>query len=521
MNQSPNRPDPVANSDSVTELGVTLRRLLSGSIFVFFGLLLRTALLLLFELLAARHLGPASYGLFSLAFTIVVLASSIPVLGLQNSLRRFISFNLETRKLDEANGLALFGLVWPTISGVALAIVLFLSAETVSVGLFGKPDLAPLIKAMAFIVPLWSTRRLATIVFSGLKTTLFKVILEDLTEPGLRVLVAAIALFSAWSAAELAHGTLVAYLLVGGMAWILVLRAKRKAVGSTAGVRLPWGELLVFSGPLVISELAELILSWINLLLIGALSVDYEVGLFRAASQPPMLASAILTSFAFIYLPTATELFARNDFWAWRRANNAVAIWTLTFAFPIGAVCLVFPDTLITIIFGEAYRDSVLPMQLLSAAYLFHAGCGFTGMNLVVAGYTRVQMVGALLGLASNIAISIALIPSYGATGAAAAILLSTVFRNCYNLFWMWRLLKILPFTAKYLGVLGVHLSSTVLLAIAAHTLNVHPVISLLAMGILEIPLAIGMGWLIGVIDLNDLTRFIRIRQLGQRKNVR
>ncbi len=39
-------------------------------------------------------------------------------------------------------------------------------------------------------------------------------------------------------------------------------------------------------------------------------------------------------------------------------------------------------------------------------------------------------------------------------------------------------------------------------------------------MGILEIPLAISMGWLIGVIDLNDLTRFIRIRQLGQRKNV-
>ena len=50
-------------------------KLFSGSILVFCGLLLRTGLLLIFEVIAARHLGPASYGLFSLAFTVIVFTS--------------------------------------------------------------------------------------------------------------------------------------------------------------------------------------------------------------------------------------------------------------------------------------------------------------------------------------------------------------------------------------------------------------------------------------------------------------
>ena len=53
--------------------------LFSGSIVVFLGLLLRILLLLVFEMVAARHLGPASYGTFALAFTIVLIVSQISI----------------------------------------------------------------------------------------------------------------------------------------------------------------------------------------------------------------------------------------------------------------------------------------------------------------------------------------------------------------------------------------------------------------------------------------------------------
>ena len=68
--------EPVSH-DSLEAAGlhVRMQQLFSGSALVFFGLLLRTGLLLVFELLIARHLGPASYGLFSLAFTVVVIMS--------------------------------------------------------------------------------------------------------------------------------------------------------------------------------------------------------------------------------------------------------------------------------------------------------------------------------------------------------------------------------------------------------------------------------------------------------------
>lgn len=507
-----NTPPKLPNNPGAAGLSIRMQQLFSGSALVFFGLLLRTGLLLLFELLAARHLGPARYGLFSLAFTVIVIISSLPVLGLQNSLRRFIAFNLETRNSDHVNGLVTFGLIWPLVWGVLFASLLLFFAVPLSNSLFGKPELAPLLKALAFIIPLWSIRRLATVIFSGYKKPHFKVLLEDLLEPLLRVIAALLIVVVGWGAIGLSYSTFVAYLLVGLAAYSLTLKGKREALGQSSGFRLPWRELLVFSAPLIISEFAELILAWLSLLLLGVLSVDYQVGLFRAASQPPMLSSAILTSFAFIYLPTATELFARDDHVGWKRANNAVARWTLSLAFPIGAVCLIFPEQIITIVFGQAYAGGASAMQFLAAAYLIHAACGFTGLNLIVSGHTKLQMIGALLGLALNVCLSLLWIPEHGAAGAAAAILLTVIIRNCYNLLLMKYLLDIVPFDLKYLGVLCIHFVSTAALMLLVVLIDLPDLLGILFLGILELPLAIFIGFRIGVFKFADVDWIMRIR---------
>lgn len=521
MSPSSVQPQPPPPSDPDSGLTARMQTLFSGSIVVFFGLLLRTGLLLLFELIAARHLGPAGYGLFSLAFTVVVVTASLPVLGLQNSLRRFISLKLETRETELAHGLVLFGLIWPAALGSVLGAALFLAARPLGSALFGKPELAPLLQALALVVPLWSTRRLATVIFSGYKKPLFKVVLEDLLEPGLRVVAAVLVAAAGWGALRLGYGTLVAYVVVGAVAWGLVLKGKREVVGPQRGMRVPWRELLLFSSPLVVSELADLILAWANLLLIGVLNVELEVGLFRAASQPPMLASAILTSFAFIYLPTATELFVRGDRSGWKRANNAVARWTLSLAFPVGVVCLIFPQAVITIVFGEEYRAGALAMQLLGGTYLIHAACGFTGLNLVVAGHTKLQMIGTLLGLGANVGASLLWIPRYGAAGAAAAILVSVVFRNTYNLVWMRVLLGLCPFNARYFRILAAHLAATAVLAGGVFLLELPALAGLIVLGLLELPLAVLLGFRFGVFRSSDLEWIARFRSQGRDPNGR
>jgi O-antigen/teichoic acid export membrane protein len=511
-NRQPGTAAPTASATATPPGPVS--ELFSGSAIVFVGLAARIGLLMLFELVAARHLGPASYGLFSLAFTWITVVAFLPVLGLQSSVRRFISLHLERRQLAEVRGLLAVGLIWPALSGLVLGGLLFAFASRLALA-FDKPELAPLIRALALVVPLWSTRKLATSIFSGYKRPVLKAVVEDFTEPGLR-LVGVVAIAAAGRGVlTLAWATTAAYLVVGVLALLFVGAIARQA-GAALGserIRVPWRELAAFSTPLFVSELGDLVLAWVSVLLLGALSVEREVGLFRSVSQPPMLAGAIITSFGFVYLPTATELYARGDLEGWRRANRAVARWTLTLAFPVAVICLFYPTAVIDVLFGAAYRDGATAMRILAFAYLFRAGCGMTGLNLIAAGHTRLHMGGTLLAVVLIVGLSAAWIPAHGATGAAWAFTLATCSRTLFNLITNAGLIRLLPFDARWLGLGGTLLASLGLLAAAARALDLPPIVAMFVVGGLVLPLAVGLGLATGTVRRADVDVIARLRE--------
>jgi O-antigen/teichoic acid export membrane protein len=440
------------------------------------------------------------------------------VLGLQLSLRRFISFHIEKQEMESVRGLISIGIVWPAVVGLFIGGLLFVGAGWLARSVFGKPEVAPVLTVLAFVVPMWATRRLATVIYSGFKKPLYKVALEDVLEPLLRVGTAVVVGIGGWGALQLGYGTLAAYGVVVLVAWYLVDRGRRQIVGR--GPRhVPWRELVAFSTPLVVSEFGNIILAWAGILLLGLLSVEREVGLFRAVSQPPMLASAMLTSFNFVYLPMATALFVRGNHAEWNRINAAVARWTLSLSFPIATVCALFPTEVIRVVFGQQYTSGAMAMQLMALAYLIHAGCGFAGLNLVVAGHTWLQMTATLLAIATNIALSLVWIPRYGAAGAAGALLAMSLVRNAFNLTAMKAVLRLFPFNRRYVAVLVLHLISAGSLTVTVYLMRISPVAAMFTVGALELPVAFLLGYLVGVVDKRDLDLIRRLRKARVRRN--
>ncbi len=488
--------------------------LFSDSAIVFGGMVVRVGLLMGFELLAARQLGPADYGLFSLAFTVITLAGSLPALGLQNSLRRFISYHCERGEPGPVRGLVAFGLIWPTACGIVLGGSLFALSTPLAAAWFGKPELAPLLRALALVVPLAGVRKLATVIFSGFKRPSLKVLVEDVTEPVLRVAGAVGVAAAGWGVLPLAHASTLAYVAVGVLSLALVRSALRTAAPAGASeTRLPWRGLIGFSSPLVVSDLVELLLAWISVLLLGALSTEHDVGLFRSASQPPMLAGAILTSFAFVYLPVATELFVRGDRDGWKRINNAVAHWTLSLSFPIAAVCLCYPAEVIGILFGPGYVAGAAAMRWLAAGYLFRAACGLTGLNLVAAGLTRLHMALTLCGFAVVVAASVLWIPAHGAAGAAAAYAASVSCRALLNVVATRVTLGLSPFQSRWVGLVGAHLASVAAVVALVGLLGVPVVAAPFVLGVLELPVALGLAMALGLLGRADLDAVAVLRR--------
>lgn len=99
----------------------------------------------------------------------------------------------------------------------------------------------------------------------------------------------------------------------------------------------------------------------------------------------------------------------------------------LLLAVPAAVGILVLAEPLVELLVGGGYQASVTPLRVLAVAVLF-AFLNPLFTNLLVAADLQARVLKAtLLAIAVNVALNLVLIPAYGATGAAAATVVSEI----------------------------------------------------------------------------------------------
>jgi len=111
---------------------------------------------------------------------------------------------------------------------------------------------------------------------------------------------------------------------------------------------------------------------------------------------------------------------------------------------PLFLAFILFPEDILTVLFGSAYRDAVGTLQILSIGFIINALLGPNGNTLLVTGNTRFLLVSVLIAGILNVVLNVTLIPKMGIEGAAIATAASLGMKNV-----LW--------TAKLLTVSGVH----------------------------------------------------------------
>ena len=77
---------------------------------------------------------------------------------------------------------------------------------------------------------------------------------------------------------------------------------------------------------------------------------------------------------------------------------------------------------LVNLIFGPQYSGSILPTQILSLGFVaFVAGSPYVAYLIYAAGKTKTFLLVNLLQLVLLVSLDVALVPQFGAVGAAAA----------------------------------------------------------------------------------------------------
>lgn len=407
-------------------------------------------LMFLVSVFLARVLGVKDFGTYVYAMAWANVLSIPSLMGLNQLLvREFAVFNTKSewglmRGLWRwANTTAMLGSV--TLAAMAVAIIWSLDARLES-------GLVPTLWLAMVTVPLFTLFRLRQAAMAGLH----HVVTAQLAE------IAQILLLIAFIA--------ITYLLIGDdiNAPLVVV-----AYGCTLCiVFLIWSGLLgrrlpqpvkhatpVYSGrawarsllPLLFIGSMQIVNTRTDVIMLGAIKGPEAAGVYNVAVRGAELISFVMMAVNSALAPTIAGLYAAGNIVRLQRLITTSVRITTVLALPI-AIFFIFFGYWYLLMFGQSFTVGVMPLVILSAGQIISVAIGLVGLLLAMTGHEREAAVGLGIGAATNIALNAALIPQWGADGAAIATTSSIIIWNVLLTIFVYRKIGI---HSTVFGIIG------------------------------------------------------------------
>lgn len=363
----------------------------------------------------ARHLGPVDYGLLSYAIAYTSIFGVVAALGLNRILvRELVSAKGQPEHvaglMSTAFAMRLLAAALLYLLAVSAAWVieneqLVLVALIAGGFVFGASDLVDLY----FQAKLQSR--------SAAKARMMAFICSSAVRVGLLVLAAPVTAFAALT------------LLEFSLASFFLQRAYTRN-----GSRFRWSQissvhaksLLGESAPEILAALGGILFMRLDQVMLQHLASPAAVGTFAVAARLSELwyfVPVAIVASAFPGIVAVREI--NRDHYLHRIELLTAALVLMAYSVVLCTVFLVVP--LVPLLFGAAYAAAapVLVVQVWCGVFLVLAQT--SGAWIMAERRARLNLYRSLLGLVVNLLANLALIPQYGATGAAVGTLISFV----------------------------------------------------------------------------------------------
>jgi O-antigen/teichoic acid export membrane protein len=201
-------------------------------------------------------------------------------------------------------------------------------------------------------------------------------------------------------------------------AHLLIRRAPATARETPATVSVKkWSRaLLPFSLIAVVGTLS----TQIAILLLGLLDTDASVGVFQVASSGASLVAVSLLLANMVIAPQVVRFRAEQDAENLQLLSRQSARAAFGLAAPIALAYFLLGEDILRLVFGDEYAETAFqPLVILAAGQLFSVFVGSVGILLSMSDHEMDTLWSQGVALVVNVVACAALIPAYGATGAA------------------------------------------------------------------------------------------------------
>lgn len=419
--------------------------IVSSVVTLFLGFLLRPVL--------ARWLGAADLGLYQMVTTVQGIAVLVATLGIHVALVKYIA-----EYKDDKNRISQFvstGLIVTIILGILTGFLLYILSSQIA-GIFDMPELAGLLRILAFVFPFTSFQGALLGLFHGLRK-MKKWTSVMILQSFLMVASTIAFIWLGFGIEGAVFGILVS--VVGGCIGGLYLSRRLFRFNLKDFIR-NFKKLISFGARSFAGNTASLVAKQVDVIMIGIFLAAQDVGYYSIAISLSGFLFIIPQAIQKITYPTTSEYWAKDSRHALNRMIDKSMKYSACILLPVGLAVGFFAEGIVTLIFGEDFIYAVAPLCVLLVSRVIRGSTSQPiGGSLGATGRPELNVMLNVIAMVTNIGLNILLIPRLGILGAAVATTISLLLWTAIFFVLVVRLLRVkidFRWYAQAIGLAGV-----------------------------------------------------------------
>lgn len=429
------------------------------------------------SVVVARSFSAEDTGLYFAATSVVLLVATVTRLGTSIGLVYWVARLRELGRADELRPLLRVALRPVLLLSLVGAAALFAAAPVTSdVLLDGSETGADMLRVLALALPAVACFDALLGASRGLGTMAPTALLDRIGRPAAQlVLTVAAALMGSIVAVTAAWALPYLALVVAAGVWL----SRRSRADGADGAGSAGGadgaapdpalrrDFWTFTWPRAITSVVQQARQRFDIVLVSAISGPAEAALYAIATRFLVVGQLTNSALALAAQPQVASLSAADRRETISTVYRSTTTWIILLNGPLYIGVAIFSPLLLSI-FGEEYVSAwPVTVTLCIAAFLGN-GSGMVDVMLSMTGRTSATLANSLGALVTQVVLIVALVPTWGALGAAIAWGTSIVVINALSVAQLARADGIHPFEkgtafAVIVNIAGVALPATVL----------------------------------------------------------
>jgi O-antigen/teichoic acid export membrane protein len=420
----------------------------------FAGTLFTAAFGYVFKVYLARVLGAADLGLYALGVTLIGFFGIFNTLGLPQSAVRFVAAYSAEEKFDKLHALLWRGAGLLLAANMLFSGVLLFLGRLIAIHFYHAPALVPYMPLFALMMLFSVLNVFWGKVLSGYRDLKLRTLIVNFLGSPLNMLVAVLLI----SAGMRLRGYLWAQIVSSGVGCLLLMIAVQRLTpeparfSSRAGAHPGW-EVWSLSASMLGIGFLEFVMAQVDKVALGFYRGVRDVGVYSVANAVVVYVALALTSLNQIFAPTIADLHARSEHKLLARLFQSLTKWVIGLTLPLAVVVIVFSRPLMRI-FGHDFEMGWPILIIGTIGQLVNCGVGSVGYLLLMSGHEKRVLKVQIVTTVIMVALSVLLIPVWGAVGAAIVGATINVGINLAYLLEVRMVLRLSPYNRSYLRLL-------------------------------------------------------------------